>query len=195
VARLYWEDFDAAASEELQSQADPFSAAIAVQMFRANNEAIFEESGYDQSIVLHASETCSGSWYFGPVPVPVRYDRDGLPRALKITPLCEGGTGERTLYCFYLDEFRDGDTTVDILRMINWTVAAAATCEWQTEKTITPPRSINFPSWAGLPDAPSGDATADYTTHALYGYLLFKWDSVATSPVWTGVRIREAVSV
>ena len=198
MTRLYWTDFDTSQSDNLQGEGYPLSAVVTVQLMRANPEAVYEVSGYDQCVVLPASDATSDGLWIGPHPVPVRYDRDGLPRAIGVTPLCSGGSGERTLRCVYMDAFRDivtsdYDSATD--PAAEWTVAADTENTWQTEATITPPRRMSFPAWGGLRNAPSGVASADYTTLTRYGFVLFKWDADSSAPTFAGFRVREMVSV
>jgi hypothetical protein len=185
MARTYW-----IRHRDSTGDGHSLDAAVLQDGVFKNTSAVEEVNTWDTCIVLPAFETCSGTWYFGPVSVPLRFDRDGGYRQIGITPLASGGSAQTSLFCHLVPVFRAGVSTDDKLE---WQVPSGS-LTWQTEGTITPSRELYLPRYT-LSDAPSGDATDTYLTAFRRALLVFSWQSVSASPKWGGVRIREIVDV
>lgn len=195
----YYYDFAAAT---LIGDGTSLDASTALVMGNGNAEALYECLELDISIVFPRYLQCAtggtivdaedvdGACFIGPFIIPARKDRDGLYRALKITPLCIGGTSSHTLRCFALQRFQIPQTYEE--NYCSWTVASGTTLVWQTEGTIIPTRDSHPHGYGAHRDITVGRENANIE----FWWLLFKWYTYdgATGPRFAGLRVREAIA-
>lgn len=186
MARTYWVRHGVAAADGCT-----LDAAACLDGVVRNAESVYETGGWEQCIVLPKFQTAAAGWYFGPLYVPIRVDRDGLWRGIGVTALAAGGTGQATLYAYVLPDWRAGDASDDNRGSIG--VATGTTLAWRSEVIVYPRRWDVMPCYPHR-DAPAGDATEDESTVARYCLVHLAWASVATSPRFGGVRLREVVA-
>lgn len=182
MTRSYWYDAPSSWAEGYS-----LDAALCRDSIIGNAESVLDESGWDHCVVLPEVETCGEGWYLGPMPLLLRFDRDGLCRGLGVNVLASGGSDLSTLRAYLTPVYR-APVTTDILA--TWDVADDAETSWQTEATLTLPRHA-------VPDQRRHreSATSDRWTRSRIVYLTFQWESAEFSPLFSGYSVRELVRV
>lgn len=162
---------------------DSFDAATCIESIIGNSEAVYENSGYDQVLLLSSPETVGSSWYHGPVPIPARRDRDARWREFGVSLLACGGSdaGGATFTVTLTPMFRaptDEDDHADIA------VAQGTTPAWTTETTVRFSRSV--------PDFMAVDDDGETVRAYLLWWVLTCSTSSANARL-CGWRVREIV--
>jgi len=189
MARTWWVRRPAAVSE-----GDSLDAAMCTEGIFGNAEAVYEEARWDHCVILPAYLTPAGTdleYVMGPIPVPMRWDRDGLLRSLMVSVLAAEGTGDDlTLYGVLTDDYRvpraietEGDPWVE------WTVSeGSSTCDWQTYQELIPPRIWTCRSMYSVDDG-------DEAVHVDMAWLWIYGDNPdgCTGPRFAGLHVYEHI--
>lgn len=180
MSRTYWIDAPATWAEGRS-----LDAALCRESIIGNTEAVQDESGWDQCILLPSLLTASSGFYFGPVVVPIRFDRNGMCRKLGIRVFAGGNTDAATLRVWLTPVYREPGASYDDLAEFELSSGAPV---WSDEVLFEFDRDY-------LPDQRRHAETAswDRMTVSRFGYAVVDFESVATSPTFGGIRFREVV--
>lgn len=147
MARTYYIDGPVTAID-----GDPLDAWTARVRIQTNAEAIYEEARDDGRIVMSAYQEMPNTYTcWGPVPIRLRRDRNGLWRTQYVDLLfAAGGFDDLRVRAVITDTYRapyyDGFPVLivgDIDPYAEWTVATGSVPDWLGATAITLPRNWN----------------------------------------------------
>ena len=196
MARRYWTKCTATVAE-----GDSLHASWMQEGILGNAEAALEEARWDYCWPIVGGISIAGvglirAW--GPVVVPVYFDRDAVLRSIYVEICADRGSAapDRDFYAVLADGWREPDHVDTGVITINdpsvtWAVTDTSPT-WQPAKEITMPRSASGRQSLVYEDPREGEATR----HARYAWLsVWVDDPIIFSPDLLGVRAYESVEV